>query len=176
MMLAAVVAGFAAYQAWGTLALRWVQISVSRSDSEGNASVVGTASFRATESLAGTLGEGVVILLAASAALWLFFGLQRGWNMPWFATPVIGIVASVLALAGTALASVLWFVWRDAMVENATRFGISRAGLVEVLEDADRSPLVGLHRLSAPTRFGTMVALALLASCAAWWSYRKRTS
>jgi hypothetical protein len=176
LMLAAIVVGYAAYAAWQTFALKWVQISLSRTDTEGNVSAVGKATFRATESMAGTLGQAMVVVLAASALLWFFFSLQRGWSMPWFSSPVIAIIASVLAIVGSTVSSVLWFVWRDTMVENATRFGIDRTTLNGILEDVDRSPVVAIQRLGGPGKFGTMMAVALVASCGAWWCYRKRLS
>jgi hypothetical protein len=176
LILAAIVVGYAAYAAWNTFELRWVQIALSRTDTEGNVSAVGTATFRASEAMAGTLGHAMIVVLAASALLWLFFGLQRGWNMPWLASPAIALIASVLAIAGTVLSSALWFVWRDAMVGNATRFGISRDELNGILEDVDRSPVVAMQRLAGPGKFGALMALAAVASCAAWWCYRKRTS
>jgi hypothetical protein len=176
LMLAAIVVGYAAYASWNTFALEWVQISLSRTDTEGNVSAVGNAAFRATDSMAGTLGQAMVVVLAASALLWLFFGLQRGWSMPWFASPVFAIVASVLAIVGSIVSSVLWFVWRDSMVENASRFGLDRTGLNAILEDVDRSPVVAVQRLGGPGKFMTMMAVALVASCAAWWCYRKRLS
>jgi hypothetical protein len=175
-MLAAVVVGYTAYAAWNTFELRWVQIALSRTDTEGNVSAVGAATFRASEAMAGTLGHAVVVVLAASALLWFFFGLQRGWNIQWFASPAIALIAPALATAGTVLSSALWFVWRDAMVENATRFGVSRDELNGILEDVDRSPVVAMQRLAGPGKFGAMMALAAVASCAAWWCYRKRTS
>ena len=168
--------GYAAYASWSTFALRWVRISLSRSDSEGDVVAVGDAMFRATDSLAGTLGQATVVVLAASALLWFVFGLQRGWSMPWFASPAIAVAASILAIVGSVVSSVLWFVWRDSMSENATRFGIDRETLDAILEDVDRSPVVAIHRLGGPGRFGTMMALALGASCVAWWRYRKRLS
>ena len=176
LLLMAVAVGYAAYASWSLFALRWVEITLSRADTEGNVTAVGAAAFRASESMAGTLGQAMVVVLAASALLWFFFGLQRGWSMPWFTSPAIAIVASVLAITGSVVSSVLWFVWRDSMVENATRFGIDRETLTGILEDVDRSPVVAMHRLGGPGRFGVMMAVALAASCVAWWCYRKRLS
>jgi hypothetical protein len=170
------VVGYAAYASWSTFALRWVQISLSRSDPEGTIVPVGDAMFRATDSFAGTLGQAIVVVLAASALLWFSFGLQRGWNMPWFASPAIAVAASTVAIVGSVVSSVLWFVWRDSMTEYATRFGIDGETLDAILEDVDRSPVVAIHRLGGPGRFGAMMALALGASCVAWWRYRKRQS
>ena len=175
-MLAAIVVGYAAYAAWNTFELRWVQIALSQTDTEGNVSPVGTATFRASEAMVGTLGHAVVVILAASALLWFFFGLQRGWNMPWLASPAIALIGAASAIAGTVLSSALWFVWRDAMVANATRFGVSHDELNGILENVERSPVVAVQRLVGPGRFGALMALAAVASCAAWWCYRKRTS
>ncbi|HYG71709.1 MAG TPA: hypothetical protein VEC15_05410 [Actinomycetota bacterium] len=176
MLLAGLATGYAAYAAWSTIGLRWVEISIARKDIEGNVTDIGTAAFRGTESMAGTFAQAIVVVLGVAAVLWFFFGLQRGWTIAWFASPAIGIVAAILAVGGTILSVVLWFVWKDAVVANATRFGVTREELVEVLEDVERSPVVDLTRLAGPTRFGTMILLALAASCAAWWAYRKRTS
>ena len=63
--------------------------------------------------------------------MWFVLGLQRGWNMPWFSSPAIGVVAALLAIVGAVVSAIVWFVWRDAMVENATRFGITREALTE---------------------------------------------
>jgi hypothetical protein len=86
------------------------------------------------------------------------------------------MVATTIGLGGTILSAMLWFVWRDAIVANATRFGVAREELVGILDDPERSPLVDLTRLGGPGRFGMMIGLALVASCAAWWSFRKRAT
>ena len=173
MLGAALVTAYAVYAAWATIPQRWVQISLTtvRDDVERR---LGTASFSASSAIVGSLAKGALIVLGVLAVLWLFFGLQRGWSMPWFSSPVIGIVASLAALGATIVTSTLWFAWRDAILDDAVEYGATRRSLDVFLENSDNAPIVELQRLGGPQRFGAMMALALAASCVAWWAYRKR--
>jgi hypothetical protein len=175
LLFAAVVTGGAAYLAWGAIAQRWMQITIANAQDDVVARF-GTGTFRASDAMVGTLAEMVVATLAVLAVLWLFFGLQRGWTMPWFTTPVIGIGAALAGIGGTVVSSVLWFGWRDAVFNVASRYGETRQGLEAFLEDPDNKPIITMHRLAGPQRFGEMLVLALLASCAAWWAYRRRVA
>jgi hypothetical protein len=173
LLLAALVAAAAAYMAWGAITMRWMQITIGDTQ-EGVARTFGTATFRASDAMIGTLAQIVVIVIAAGAMLWFFFGLQRGWTMPWFSTPAIGIVAAVTGIAATFVSSFVWFVWRDAVFAAAERYGETASRLRRFLDDPDHRPSITLHRLAATQRFITMLAIALAASCIAWWAYRRR--
>ena len=175
MLAAGLATAYAAYAAWSAISARWVGVSISAVSDDG-ARPLGTASFRATDGMIGSLAQMLVVGLAAMAVLWIVFGLQRGWTMPWFASPIIGMVGALLAIAGTLLAAILWFVWREAVLTHAAEYGQTRGSLEQILNDTDHSPAVSLQRLAGTSRFGTMMVVALVASCVAWWASHKRAS
>jgi hypothetical protein len=173
LILCGLVTGTAIYLAWSAIPLRWVRIAIADGDPTSGGPI-GQTTFHATDATVGTLLHGTLIALGVMAVLWLFFGLQRGWTMPWFASPVIAILISIAALAITLLASELWVVWRQAVYAGAERYHETTAALRTFLEDPDQEPVVTIQRLSGPGRFGTFVLVALGASCVAWWAYHKR--
>lgn len=175
LLAAGLVTAFAAYTAWSTLSARWVEISISAVSDDGTRPL-GSATLRAMDGTVGTVARFLVVTLAAMAVLWLFFGLQRGWTMPWFSTPIIGMIGAAAALGGTVLSGVLWFMWRDAIMADAAAYGQTSGSLDQILNNADNSPAVSVQRLAGTMRFGTMMLVALAASCLAWWAYHKRSS
>jgi hypothetical protein len=174
LLVAGVVAAGAAYLAWAAIPVRWMQITIANSQDGGSATTLGTATFKASDAMVGTLAQMVLAVVVVSAALWLFFGLQRGWNMPWFSNPAIAIAATIAGIGGTIVSSMLWFGWRDAVFNVASKYGETQQSLEAFLEDPDNQPIITMHRLAGPGRFGEMLVVALLASCVAWWAYRKR--
>ncbi len=173
MLASALVTGAAAYLAWPTIAKPWVTLRISDT-SDGGLGPLGTATLGADAALVGTLAQAVVLIVGALALLWLIFGIDRGWTMPWFSSPSIGLVTSLAAVGGAFLTSVLWFVWRDAAVARSRAFGLSAERLTAILDNPNHAPSVELYRLPELTRFGGLMAIALLGSCAAWWAFRKR--
>jgi len=173
MILCGLITGTVVYMAWSTIPMRWVRIAIADADPT-TARTFGQTTFHATDATVGTLLHVILIGLGVMAVLWLFFGLQRGWTMPWFASPIIALLIALAGVAITVLASELWVVWRQAVYEAATRYHETTASLSSFLEDPDNEPVVTIQRLSGPTRFATFMLVALGASCVAWWAYHKR--
>jgi hypothetical protein len=176
MLVAALVAGASAYLAWGAIPVKWMTITIANSQDGGAITTLGTATLKASDAMIGTLAQMVVAAVAVSAVLWFFFGLQRGWTMPWFSSPAFAIGATIAGIGGTIVSSLLWFGWRDAVFAVAQKYGETQQSLEAFLEDPDNQPIITMRRLAGPGRFAEMLLVALLASCVAWWAYRKRAS
>jgi hypothetical protein len=168
--LAAIVAGVLAY-----LAVRdpWVHLTVSVPASEFEDAVRVEVVVRAQVAFAGTAANVLGGILAAFGLVWFVFGFSRRWTIPGIANPALAILVSVAGIGLTAVASMVWFVWEDAMVLRANTAGMSAKAMAELL-DRQPAPLVEIERLSGLMTFGGLMVLGLLASSLGWWAYRRR--
>jgi hypothetical protein len=122
----------------------------------------------------GIIGQALAAVIGVFGVLWFLYAFDRGSTMPWYVNPSIAIVASVAGVIGVVLSALVWFVWQDAAVDRAHAVRMSAEELRALL-DLQPKPLVEIHRLSGLLRFGGAMVVGLVASCTAWWAYRKRS-
>jgi hypothetical protein len=173
LLLSAVAAVIAASLAWQAVAEPWVRLVITDTSDRLDPVLVGRIVLPGKEALVGTIGQALAIALGGLGVMWFVFGFDRGWTMPWFANPMIGIGAAVAGLGAVVLSSLVWFVWEDAAVAHARSVGLAREKLQEIL-NLQPAPLVEISRLSGIMRFGTMMAIGFVAASAAWWASRRR--
>jgi hypothetical protein len=168
--LAAIVAGVLAY-----LAVRdpWVHLTVSVPETQFDEAVLVEVVVRGQVAFAGTAAKALGGVLAAFGLVWFVFGLNRRWTIPGIANPALAILVSAAGVGLTVVASMVWFVWEDAMVLRARTAGMSAKAMAELL-DRQPAPLVEIERLSGLMTFGGVMVLGLLASSLGWWAYRRR--
>jgi hypothetical protein len=159
--------------AWKAAATPWATLTLTDTADPANPEIVGRLTMPGTAALVGTIGQGLAAALGALGLLWLFYGWDRGATMPWFASPGVAIVITLAAVGGMLLTSELWFVWEDAVIEKARTVGMSVSELRAFLDQLP-APLVTIERLDGLLRFGTLMGGGFLASCLAWWAYRRR--
>jgi hypothetical protein len=168
--IAAIVAGVLAY-----LVVRnpWVHLTVSVPESEFVDAIRVEVVVRAQVAFAGTAAKALGGILAAFGIVWFVFGFNRRWTIPGVANPALAIIVSTAGLGLAIVASMVWFVWEDAMVLRAKTAGMSAKAMAELL-DRQPAPLVEIERLSGLVTFGGLMVLGLLASSLGWWAYRRR--
>src|SRR4029453_3329387 len=88
--------------------------------------VVVEVTVRGHAAFVGTVGTVLAVMLAASGLMWFFYGFQRGWSMPGILNPALSILVTVAGLGGALLSSLVWFVWRDAVIARAGKAGFQR--------------------------------------------------
>jgi hypothetical protein len=93
--------------------------------------------------------------------------------MPGLTNPAFGFLVTTAGLMATVLASMVWFVWEDAMVAHARAADLTTEAMRELV-DLQPAPLVEIERLPGLATFGLMMGLGFLASCLGWYSYRRR--
>lgn len=172
LLLASLVAAAAAYLAWKAIPQPWVELVITDTR-DLDPVLVGNIAIRGDLALVGTIGLALAGVLGTLGITWLFFGFDRGSNVPWFVNPVIAITASLVAIGGTILSSTVWFVWKDSAIERSRAVGLSPEKLKELL-DLQPPPFVEIQRQAGLMRFGGMMLVGLLAACAAMWSLHKR--
>lgn len=163
----------AAVIAWRSIGDPWVRLVITDTSDRLDPQLVGDIALRGHAAMVGIIGQGLAGLLAVFGVLWLFYGVDRGSTVPWFANPGIAILASIAGLIGTLMSAIIWFVWEDAAVEHARAVKMSVEELRALL-DLQPEPLVEIERLSGLMRFGGAMVIGLFAGCAARWSYHKR--
>jgi len=173
LLLAAVVAGAAAYWAWTAIAEPWVRLVITDTSERLNPELVGDVSLRGEAALIGVIGQGLVVVLGVYALAWLVYGFDRGSTMPWLVNPAISIILAIAGVFATILSATVWFVWEDAAIEHARALKMTAAE-VRALLDLQPAPLVEIERLPGLMAFGGAMLVALLAACTAWWASRKR--
>ena len=168
--MAAAAAGILAY-----LAVKepWAHLTVTQPATEVADAVVVQVTVRGHAAFVGTAGTVLAIVLAVFGVLWFFYGFQRGWSMPGILNPALAILVTVAGLGMTLFASMVWFVWEDAMVLRASAAGLTPREMRTLLE-TQPIPIVEIERLPGMVSFGGMMALGLVAACLGWWAYRRR--
>jgi hypothetical protein len=172
LLLASLAAAAAAYLAWKAVSEPWVELTITDT-SDLDPVLVGNIMLRGQLALVGTIGLALAGVLGTLGATWLFYGFDRGSNVPWFVNPVLAVVAATVAVAGAVLSSTVWFVWKDAAIERSRAVGLSPEKLKELL-DLQPPPFVEIQRQAGLMRFGGMMLVGLLAASAALWSCRRR--
>lgn len=173
LLLSAIAAMVAAFIAWHAVAEPWVRLAITDTSDRLDPVLVGRMSVPGKDALVGSICQALAIALGGLAVMWFVFGFDRGWTMPWFANPVIGIGAAVAGLGAVVLSSTVWFVWEDAAVASSRSVGLSSEKLQEIL-NLQPAPLVEISRLPGLERFGTMMVVGLVVASAAWWASRRR--
>lgn len=168
--LAAIVAGVLAYL---TVKDPWVHITISLPETDFEEAFLVELTVRGQTAFAGTAAKALGAALAAFGLVWFVFGFSRRWTIPGVANPALAILVGGAGVCLTIVASMVWFVWEDAMVLRAKTAGMSAKAMAELL-DRQPAPLVEIERLPGLTMFGGLMALGLFASCLAWWAYRRR--
>jgi hypothetical protein len=172
LLLASLAAAAAAYFAWKAVAQPWVELVITDTR-DLDPVLVGNIVLRGQLAMVGTIGLGLAGVLGTLGVTWLFYGFDRGSNVPWFVNPFIAIVATLVGVGGALLSSTVWFVWKDAAIERSRAVGMSPEKLKELL-DLQPPPFVEIQRQAGLMRFGGMMLVGLLAACAAMWSCRRR--
>jgi len=152
----------------------WVHLTVTRPLTDFDPGLVVTLTVRGKAAFVGTAGTALAATLAVMGVLWFFYGFQRGWTMPGILNPALGIIVVSTGLFATVLASMVWFVWQDAMILRAKAARISTDAMRELVH-LEPAPLVQIGRLSGLMTFGGMMLVGLLASCLGWYAYRRRS-
>jgi hypothetical protein len=174
LLLASVVAVAAAVMAWRAIGDPWVKLLITDTSDKLDPKLVGEITLKGQAALVGIIGQTLAAVIGVYGVLWFLYAFDRGSTMPWFVSPSISIIASVVGLLGVVLAALVWFVWQDAAVDHAHAVRMSAQELRGLL-DLEPKPLVEIQRLSGLMRFGGAMVVGLLASCTAWWAYRKRS-
>lgn len=174
LLLAALATIGAAVLAWRSIGDPWVRLVITDTSDRLDPQLVGDMVLRGHAAMVGVIGQGIGAVLGVSGILWFFYGFDRGSTPPWFTNPGIAILASIAGLIGTVMAAIIWFVWEDAAVQHARAVKMTVDELRALL-DLQPEPLVEIERLSGLMRFGGAMVIGLLAGCAAWWSYHKRS-
>jgi len=172
LLLASLSAAVSAYLAWKSISQPWVELVITDTR-DLDPVLVGNVVLRGQLALVGTIGLALAGVLGALALTWLFYGFDRGSNVPWFVNPGFAIVATAIGIGGAVLSSTVWLVWKDAAIERARAVGLSPEKLKELL-DLQPPPFVEIQRQAGLMRFGGMMLLGLLAACTALWSTRRR--
>jgi hypothetical protein len=173
LLLSALVTIVAAFLAWQAVAEPWVRLVITDTSDRLDPVLVGRMSVPGKDALVGTIGQALALGLGGLGVMWFLFGFDRGWTMPWFANPVIGIGTAIAGLGAVVLSSTVWFVWEDAAVAGARSAGIAREKLQEIL-NLQPAPLVEISRLPGLVRFATMMVFGLVVASTAWWASRRR--
>jgi hypothetical protein len=168
--LAAIVAGVLGY-----LAVRdpWVHLTVSVPETDFDEAILVEVVVRGQVAFAGTAAKALGGILAGFGLVWFVFGFSRRWTIPGIANPALAILVSTAGVALTVVASMVWFVWEDAMVLRAMTAGMSAKAMAELL-DRQPAPIVAIERLSGLMTFGGLMILGVFASSLGWWAYRRR--
>jgi hypothetical protein len=135
--------------------------------------LVGNIVLRGQLALVGTIGLALAGVLGTLGLTWLFYGIDRGSNVPWFVNPAIAVAATLAGIGGAVLSSAVWLVWKDAAIERSRAVGLSPDKLQELL-NLQPPPFVEIQRQAGLMRFGGMMLLGFLAACTALWSTRQR--
>ena len=173
MLLAGIVAIAAGSLAYIAVKEPWVHLTVTRAATDTESPLVITMSLRGKAAFIGTAAIAISGVLAGLGIVWFLYGFQRGWTMPGFANPALGLVVTTAGLLATALSATVWFVWKDAMVLHPKAAGMTMQAMKQLVEQQP-SPLVQIGRLSGLMTFGGMMLLGLLASCLGWYAYQRR--
>ncbi|HJS26108.1 MAG TPA: hypothetical protein VJ913_03165 [Actinomycetota bacterium] len=168
--LAAIVAGALAYL---TVEDLWVRLTVSLPETELEEALLVELTVKGQTAFAGTAAKALGATLAVFGLVWFVFGFNRRWTIPGIGDPALALLVSAAGLGLTVVASMVWFVWQDAMVLRATTAGMSTKAMAELL-DRQPAPLVEIERLSGLMTFGGMMLIGLLASSIGWWAYHRR--
>jgi hypothetical protein len=174
LIFAGLAAIGAAVVAWQAVAEPWVALRITDTSERLDPVFVGDMVIRGKGAIVGTIGHIVAGVIGALGVMWFLFGFDRGWTMPWFASPAAAIVAAVGGIGATVLSSTVWFVWEDAAVERARAVGNTPEKLQELL-NLQPAPLVEIARQPGLVRFGAMMALALVAAGVAMAAANKRS-
>jgi hypothetical protein len=168
--MAATAAGVLAY-----LAVKepWAHLTITQAATDFVDGVVVEVTVRGQTAFVGAAGSVLAIALAAFGVLWFFYGFQRGWSMPGILNPALAILVTFAGIVMTALSSMVWFVWEDAMILRSGVAGLTTREMTRLL-DQQPAPLVEIERMSGLISFGGMMVLGLFAACLAWWAYRRR--
>ena len=173
MLLAGIAAMSAGALAYLIVKEPWVHLAITRAATDTEDALLTALTLRGKAAFVGTAGTWLAIALAAFGLVWFFYGFQRGWTMPALTSPALGFLVTAAGLMATVLASMVWFVWEDAMVAHARAAGLSTQAMRELV-DLQPAPLVEIERLSGLATFGLMMGLGFLASCLGWYAYRRR--
>lgn len=174
LLLAAIAVIGAAVLAWQAVGAPWVRLVITDTSERLEPRLVGDITLRGQAALVGSLGRGLAVVIGVAGLLWLLYGIQRGATIPWFANPAFAGAATIIGGIGFLLSAELWFVWKEAAINRARAVRLSVEELGELL-GLQPPPLVEIERLSGLLRFGAAMALGVLAVCAAWWAYNKRS-
>jgi hypothetical protein len=168
--MAATAAGVLAY-----LAVRepWAHLTITQAATDFVDGVVVEVTVRGQTAFVGAAGSVLAIALAAFGVLWFFYGFQRGWSIPGILNPAFAILVTFAGIVMTALSSMVWFVWEDAMIQRSSAAGLTTREMTRLL-DQQPAPLVEIERMSGLISFGGMMVLGLFAACLGWWAYHRR--
>jgi hypothetical protein len=172
LLLASVAACAAAYLAWKSVPLPWVELVITDTR-DLDPVLVGNIVLRGELALVGTIGLALAGVLGTLGLTWLFYGIDRGSNVPWFVNPAIAIAATLVGIVGAILSSTVWFVWKDAAIERSRAVGLSPEKLKELL-DLQPPPFVEIQRQAGLLRFSGLMLVGFLAACTAMWSTHRR--
>ena len=159
----------------GYLAVKepWAHLTVTQPATDFVDRLVIEVTVRGQTAFVGAAGSVLAIVLAAFGLLWFFYGFQRGWSMPGILNPAFAILVTFAGIAMTALSSMVWFVWEDAMILRSSAAGLTTREMTRLL-DQQPAPLVEIERMPGLISFGGMMVLGLFAACLGWWAYRRR--
>lgn len=172
LLLASLTACAAAYLAWKSISEPWVELVITDTR-DLDPVLVGNIVLRGQLAMVGTIGVALAGVLGTLGLIWLFYGIDRGSNVPWFVNPALAIAATLVAIGGAVLSSTVWFVWKDAAIVRARAVGLAPEKLKELL-DLQPPPFVEIQRQAGLTRFGGLMLLGFVAACTALWSTRRR--
>jgi len=173
LLLSAIATIVAAFLAWQAVAEPWVRLVITDTSDRLDPVLVGRMSVSGKAALVGTIGQALALGLGALGVMWFLFGFDRGWTMPWFANPVIGIGTAIAGIGAVVLSATVWFVWEDAAVGRARSVGLAPEKLQELL-NLQPAPLVEISRMHGLVRYGTMMVFGLIVASTAWWASRRR--
>jgi hypothetical protein len=173
MLLAGIMAAAAGAIAYLTVEHPWVHLDITRAETDHEEALITALSLRGKAAFVGTAGVWLAVALMAFGLVWFFYGFQRGWTMPGVTNPALGFLVTTAGIISTVLASMVWFVWEDAMVAHARAAGLTKEAMQELV-DLQPAPLVEIERLPGLATFGLMMGLGFLASAIGWYAYRRR--
>jgi hypothetical protein len=173
LMVGAGLLVLAAALMYTSLDVFWVRARLSTATDRGQFRPVADMTFRATDSLAGTVGLVLAVGFAVYGIVWFWYGLDRGVHLPAVFHPGfvgLGAAAAWLVAIFAGLGS---FFWDDAFAANARGAGMSKGAMAELLAHHP-PPKIAVEVLEGVVRFRVSAGLALLAALLGAWTTSRR--